>query len=191
MLGKGLVFGKFLPVHAGHLALIAFAAARCQRLVVSMSIRPDDPIDPALRLGWLRTLLADHPQIEVVGVADDFSDDTLPLEESTRQWADFIRRRFPDVDAFFCSEAYGEPLARHLGRPGIMFDMPRQQVPVAASLIRRHPLRYWAFIPAVEGPISCRKYACTGPRARASPRWPRSWPRTTAPASCPKWRGEC
>lgn len=152
-------------MHQGHLALIEFAAAQCQSLVVSMSIRPDDAIDPTLRLGWLQTLLADRPTIEVVGVADDFSDDSLPLEEATAQWAVFIRRRFPDVEAFFCSESYAEPLSRHLGRPGILFDPDRQRIPVAASAIRRHPFRYWSFIPGVVRPYFVQKICLYGPES--------------------------
>jgi HTH-type transcriptional repressor of NAD biosynthesis genes len=154
-----------MPVHQGHLALIEFAAAQCQQLVVSMSIRPDDAIGPELRLNWLRTLVADWPTIEVVGVLDDFSDDTLPLEQATQQWAAFIRLRFPDVEAFFCSEAYAEPLARHLGRPGILFDLSRQRVPVAASAVRRHPFRYWEFIPPVVRPYFVQKICLYGPES--------------------------
>ncbi len=162
---KGLVFGKFMPVHAGHIALIEFAATCCDTLIVSMSYTPHDPIDPALRLSWLQTLFGHRPTIEIVSEPDDFHDETLPLEEATKLWADFIRHRFPDIDGFICSEAYGEPLSRHLGLPVIYFDTVRQRVPVSATLIRQYPFRYWDFIPAVVRPYFVKKVCLYGPES--------------------------
>ncbi len=154
-----------MPVHAGHLALIEFAATCCDHLVVSMSYTPNDPIPPALRLSWLQTLFGHRPAIELVSEPDDFHDETLPLDEATKHWAAFIHRRFPDVDGFICSEAYGEPLSRHSGLPVIYFDMARQRVPVSATLIRQHPFRYWDFIPAVVRPYFVKKVCLYGPES--------------------------
>lgn len=161
----GLIFGKFMPVHTGHLALIAFAAQRCHRLTVSMSVTPDDPIAPDHRLGWLRTLLAGQPNIDIVAEADDFHDPTLPIYEATRHWAAFIRRRFPTVTAFFCSEVYGEPLSHHLGLPCIYFDKARQLVPVSATQIRAQPAQYWDFIPKIVRPYFVKKVCLYGPES--------------------------
>ena len=161
----GLVFGKFMPVHRGHLALIAFAAQRCDRLTVSISVTPDDPIAPDLRLGWLRTLLANWPAVEVVAEADDFHDPALPMDEATRHWAAFIRRRFPTVTVFFCSEDYGDPLSQHLGLPCIYFDKARQLVPVSATQIRAQPAQYWDFIPEIVRPYFVKKVCLYGPES--------------------------
>lgn len=162
---KGLVFGKFMPPHQGHLALIDFAATQCDSLVVSMSYTPTDPIAPALRLGWLQRLLAQRPNIEVVMEADDFHDPILPIVEATRHWAAFIKRRFPDVGVFFCSEAYGEPLSQHLGIPCVLFDPDRRQVPISASMIREKPLRHWEMIPDVVRPYFVKKVCLYGPES--------------------------
>lgn len=161
----GLVFGKFLPVHTGHLALIDFARKQCDHLIVSMSYTPDDPIAPALRLGWLTELLAPFPTIDVVAEADDFHDPTLPLWEATKLWAAFIKRRFPTVSVFFSSEAYGIPLAHHSGLRHVAFDPARQQVPVSATQIRQYPFDYWDFIPAVVRPYFVKKICLYGPES--------------------------
>jgi HTH-type transcriptional regulator, transcriptional repressor of NAD biosynthesis genes len=161
----GLVFGKFMPVHTGHLALIDFAVQRCDRLTVSVSYTPDDPIQPDLRLGWLRTLLADRPTIDIVAEADDFHDPALPIYEATRHWAAFIRRRFPTVTAFFCSEDYGDPLSHHLGLLCIYFDKARKIVPVSATQIRAQPARYWDFIPEIVRPYFVKKVCLYGPES--------------------------
>ena len=159
---KGLIFGKFMPVHHGHIALIEFAAAQCDHLIVSMNCTPTDPIDPERRMEWLRALFGHRNTIELVSVLDDFSDDDLPLWEATRLWSDFIKRRFPDIDGFFCSEAYGEPLSQHLGVPCIWFDPERQQVPVSATQIRQYPARYWDYIPEVVRPFFVKKICLYG-----------------------------
>jgi HTH-type transcriptional repressor of NAD biosynthesis genes len=159
---KGLLFGKFMPVHQGHMALIEFAATQCDYLIVSMNCTPTDPIDPERRMEWLRALFGHRGNIELVSVLDDFSDDNLPLWEATRLWSDFIKQRFPDIDGFFCSETYGQPLSQHLGLPCIWFDPERQRVPVSARQIRQHPARYWQYIPAVVRPYFVKKICLYG-----------------------------
>jgi HTH-type transcriptional repressor of NAD biosynthesis genes len=161
----GLVFGKFMPVHTGHLALIDFAVKQCDRLIVSMSYMPDDPIAPERRLAWLTELLAPYPTIELVAELDDFHDPTLPLYEATRLWAVFIKRRFPEVKVFFTSEEYGIPLAHHSGLRHVSFDPARQHVPVSATLIRQHPFQYWSYIPEAVRPYFVKKICLYGPES--------------------------
>lgn len=161
----GLVFGKFMPVHQGHLALIEFARRQCDRLIVSMTVTSQDEISPDLRLRWLTELLAPYPAIELVAESDDFHDPTLPLWEATKLWAAFIKRRFPAVSVFFSSEDYAIPLAYHSGLTHIAFDPPRQQVPVSATLIRQQPTQYWAYIPEIVRPYFVKKVCLYGPES--------------------------
>ncbi|QMW02680.1 AAA family ATPase [Spirosoma foliorum] len=161
----GLVFGKFMPVHTGHLALIEFARKQCDQLIVSMTISPDDVISPDLRLQWLTELLAPYSTIEVVAETNEFHDPTLTLWDATKLWAAFIKRRFPDVSVFFSSEEYAVPLAHHSGLQHVSFDPPRQQVPVSATLIRQQPACYWDYIPAVVRPYFVKKICLYGPES--------------------------
>ena len=161
----GLVFGKFMPVHQGHLALIEFARKQCDRLIVSMSVTPDDPIAPDLRLRWLTELLAPYSTIEVVSEADDFHDPTLSIWEATKLWAAFIKHRFPAVSVFFSSEGYAIPLAHHSGLRHVSFDPTRQQVPISATLIRQKPFLYWDYIPDVVRPYFVKKICLYGPES--------------------------
>ncbi|GAB4030380.1 AAA family ATPase [Spirosoma gilvum] len=161
----GLVFGKFMPVHKGHLALIEFARRQCDQLIVSMTVTPDDVIPPELRLRWLTELLVPYPTIQVVAESDDFHDPALPLWEATKLWAAFIKRRFPTVSVFFSSEAYAIPLAHHSGLIHIAFDPPRQQVPISATLIRQQPTKYWDYIPDIVRPYFVKKVCLYGPES--------------------------
>lgn len=149
---KGLVFGKFMPIHNGHLALINFAAAQCETLIVSMSYTINDPISPKLRYEWLEKIFENTPNITLAFVLDDFNDEGLSLFEATKQWAIFIQNRFPNIEAFFCSEDYGAPLSHHLGIPCVIFDKARTQVPISATLIRANPTQYADFLPEIVRP---------------------------------------
>src|SRR6478735_3737924 len=94
---RGLVIGKFMPLHQGHIALIRFAASHCDELIVSMSYRPDDPIAGHLRFSWVKEIFQDTPSIKPSMVVDDFDDETLAWPERTRIWSAFIKRTFPPV----------------------------------------------------------------------------------------------
>jgi HTH-type transcriptional repressor of NAD biosynthesis genes len=162
---KGLVFGKYMPVHKGHLALIEFAKSHCDQIIVSMSFTLDDPIDHQLRFGWLKEIFKEQKNIEVVEKIDDFHDDSLPIFEATKSWAIFIHNKFPDIDAFFCSEDYGEPLSFHLGLPCFIFDKNRDNVSISATKIRQNPYKYWNFIPGIVQPYFIKKICLYGPES--------------------------
>lgn len=162
---RGLVIGKFMPVHKGHLALIDFASKQCDRLIVSMSFTHADPIPSHIRLQWLQQLLQSNPKIQVEISLDDFDDESLPLVERTKIWAGFIKKRFPKIDVLISSEEYGIPFAQHLGVPHIMFDQDRKHQPVSATMIRQHPLAYWDFIPKLVQPYFVKKICFYGPES--------------------------
>jgi HTH-type transcriptional repressor of NAD biosynthesis genes len=158
---RGLVIGKFMPLHHGHIALINFAAARCDELIVSMSYTDQDPIDPDLRLGWIKSMFTD-PRIRIAKIKDDFDDETLALDERTALWAPVMKRTYPPINILFSSEAYGEPFARHLQAEHVAFDPDRTIVPVSATKIRNHPFQYWEHIPAVVRPYFVKKICFYG-----------------------------
>ena len=81
---RGLVIGKFMPIHNGHIALINFAAAQCDELIVSMSFTPNDPIDPKLRFNWIKEIFKTRASIKPAIITDDFDNDTLTLEPRTK-----------------------------------------------------------------------------------------------------------
>ena len=162
---RGLVIGKFLPLHLGHIALIQFAASQCEELIVSMSFTPNDPIDPVLRFSWITETFKDQPGIKPEIVPDDFDDESLPMAERTKIWSAFIRKRFPIIDLVFSSEEYGESFGQALGVPHIAFDIPRRRFPVSAKVIRERPFLHWAHIPDVVRPYFVKKVCFYGPES--------------------------
>jgi HTH-type transcriptional repressor of NAD biosynthesis genes len=162
---RGLVIGKFMPIHYGHIALIQFAAQQCDEVIVSMSSTPEDPIDPHLRFSWIMEIFKAEITIKPNMIVDDFDDATLPLEKRTTAWARVMQQVYPTIDYIFSSEAYGEPFARQLRAKHISFDAERKKFPVAASLIRNAPLTYWNFIPDVVKPFYVKKICFYGPES--------------------------
>lgn len=162
---RGLVIGKFMPLHAGHIALIQFAAAQCDELIVSMSYTAQDPIDPKLRFSWIVRTFSNNPTIRPELSLDDFDDDALPLGKRVLLWRQFIEKRFPSIHLLFSSEEYGEPFANALGVPHVSFDPVRKSFPVSATLIRAKPFDYWSFIPTIVRPFFTKKICFYGPES--------------------------
>lgn len=162
---RGLIIGKFLPVHKGHLGLISFAARQCDELIVSMSEAASDPIDAKIRIMWLRQLTSQWQNVKVYSLRDDFDREDLPWPERTKIWAGVINRTYGHIDKVFSSEEYGEYFARNLGAFSIVFDRERKMFPVAASLIRSSPFRYWEFIPEIVRPYFVKKMCFYGPES--------------------------
>src|SRR5512137_2758917 len=112
---SGLVIGKFLPLHDGHLALIRFAAERCGRLTVLVGARPDEPVPGPLRLEWVREACAPYPAVVVDYCEDDLPDAPQSDRGVARAWAAYLKKRYPGVGAVFSSERYGDYLAEDMG----------------------------------------------------------------------------
>ena len=159
---RGLVIGRFLPPHAGHVALIEFAATQCDELIVSISDTQGEPIDARLKLAWLKKIFIGQSKVKFALLEDHFDDETIPLNERTKIWAENIAEKYPAVDFVFSSEEYGEPLARHLGAKHILFDVDRKNFPVSGSLIRKSPFQYWNFIPDVVKPFFVKRICFYG-----------------------------
>jgi len=162
---RGLVIGKFMPLHRGHLALIEFAAGQCDELIVSLSWTTADPIPGALRFDWLRSELAKWPKVAAEISIDDFDNEELPWGERIKLWSAFLRGRFPAIDVIFSSEDYGPKLADELGATHVAFDPTRTRIPVSGTLIRKKPFHYWDFIALSARPYFVRRICFYGPES--------------------------
>ena len=135
-----------MPVHKGHVALVEYACSHCDEVIVSMSFMPDDPIPGELRFSWLRDAIKHERKALPFAILDDFDVDSLPLEDRTKLWSEFIQCTYPKIDVVISSEDYGPPFAQRLGATHLSFDPGRTRVRVSASLIRNKPMTYWDYI---------------------------------------------
>lgn len=159
---RGLVIGKFMPVHTGHIALIKFARRYCDELIVSMTYTPADPIDGQLRFNWVKEIFKDDSNIIPEISLDNFDNEWLPMEERVKIWAGFLKTRFRRVDLVFSSEVYGGLLANELNASHNLFDINRTLIPVSATQIRASPFTYWQYIPKEVRPYYVKKVCFYG-----------------------------
>lgn len=145
----GLVLGKFMPLHNGHLGLINFAARHCDTLTVLLCAEKKEIIPGHVRLQWLKKEIAGNSIIELF----EYSDEELPNTsvssiEVSSKWSAVLKERYPFVNIIFASEQYGNFLAALMNISCMLYDEKRIRFPVSASQISEHPFAYWEHIPA-------------------------------------------
>lgn len=159
----GLVLGKFMPLHAGHLALIRFAAARCDFLYVLLCYNDaTEPIAGATRWAWLQAELADEPTISIGYTDVDLPNTSVSSRAVSAVWTDYLKTRFTDVTTFFSSEPYGKYVADYWGIAYENFDIARNNIPISGTQLREKPLTNWAFLAKAAQPFFVQKIAIVG-----------------------------
>jgi HTH-type transcriptional regulator, transcriptional repressor of NAD biosynthesis genes len=165
---RGLVVGKFAPLHRGHELVIRQAMAACEELVIVSYSKPElADCQAERREQWLeasfpaaRRLVLTDDRLARLQLEGEFM--TMPpnnAHASThRRFVGFLCRRVlgVEVDAVFTSEDYGEGFAAELtadfrekGRGTLVHhvcvDEARRTVPVSGTLIRSdvHAHRQW------------------------------------------------
>ena len=161
----GFVFGKFLPFHKGHQALIEFAAVQCDKLSVLICCSDQEQLSAALRLQWMQQTFNNNPKIQLQVLA--YKESELPnSSESSRTisqlWSNKFKTILPEVDLLVSSEPYGEYVAESMGIAHRPFDQARLQVPISATLIRSNPHQYWDYLPDAVKPYYQQKVVILG-----------------------------
>lgn len=154
---RGLVVGKFSPLHRGHELLLGRAEAACAELFIISYSQPEFPgCGPEERATWLADLF---PPARRLVVTADLLRKCLPGVELPANDADErTHRRFcgllcreifgATVEAVFTSEDYGDSFARELTRffretdPAapevrhVLVDLARTAVPISGTAVR-------------------------------------------------------
>lgn len=162
---NGLVFGKFMPVHEGHLSLINFAKKNCDTLYVVLCYHRKEVIAGEIRLKWMQEALSNYSNIGLLPFEydnDELPDTSESSVEVSNIWAKAFKKILPQVDVVFTSEEYGNYLADAMQILHIFFDKYRTQIPVSGSLIRSNPFKYWELICSVARPYFVKKIAILG-----------------------------
>jgi len=155
----GVIIGKFMPPHLGHMHLIEQARRHVDELFVLVCSLPDEPIPGDVRFEWMKEL---RPDSTVIHVTDRNPSEPHEHPEFWEIWTDTIRRRVPNPDMVFSSEDYGDELARRLGARHMAIDPSRETFPVSGSSIRKDPFGNWKFIPEAVRPWFTGRVVLTG-----------------------------
>ena len=149
---RGLVLGKFYPLHAGHSVLIRTALTRCDEAIVMVLASQVESIPLQDRMDWVAE---EHPNAVVVGGMDD---DEVDFDSPAAWDAHMItiRRLLPaSVDAVFTGDPYGAELAARLDATWVSLD--RRQTPVMGRAVRADLDRQWSALgPAVRASLTQR-----------------------------------
>ncbi|MCO4294224.1 AAA family ATPase [Solitalea sp. MAHUQ-68] len=162
---KAFVFGKFLPFHTGHEALIRFALSKCDFLTVLVCCSDKEAIDGSLRKSWIEESFADHKILDIRIM--NYNEDELPntsvsSREVSKVWSDQFKVLLPDYNLLITSEPYGDYVAEFMGIKHICFDRERKMVPVSATAIRNNTVANWNFLSKGAKPFFCVKVVLLG-----------------------------
>ena len=154
---RGLVVGKFSPLHKGHELLLQRAEAACAELfIISYSLPEFSGCGSEERTAWLGELF---PRAHRLVVTSELLRERLPgvelpandaNERTHRRFCGLLCREIfrTTVDAVFTSEDYGEGFARELTRffresdsttrevRHILVDLARTASPISGTAIR-------------------------------------------------------
>lgn len=147
----GLILGKFLPPHAGHLYLVHRALQDCEKVYLLLCSQTTEPIPGIYRHRWLRLIYQNEcltGHLILRHITEEISDAHRDNPDAPRIWAQKVREHVSGkIDRVYTSEAYGTQFADALSATLVSVDPGRDQVPVSATDIREHPLHYWSYIP--------------------------------------------
>lgn len=137
---KGVVIGKFYPLHKGHEYLIETAIKNSEHLYIIICTKESEKPNPSTRLKWMKELY-NRPNITVKHIVDIYDQNDSEL------WAKLTKETigcYPDV--VFTSENYGHEYARYLKCDHELVDLERIKIPISGTLIRNNPYQYWDYL---------------------------------------------
>ena len=147
---NGFTFGKFLPFHKGHEALMAFAPGQCDHFTVLVCSSDREMIPGEERARWITSVLPSGVEVRVFNYREsDLTNTSVSSDAVSKEWAAVFSSLLPEADLLITSEPYGELVAGHMGIRHVPFDPGRVLIPISAERICAAPLVYWSFLPAV------------------------------------------
>lgn len=162
---RAFVFGKFLPFHKGHEAMMRFALEHCDRLSVLICCSDRENIPCDVRKLWISETFAGEKRLEVDVFSyseADFPNTSVSSREVSAQWSALFKAKYPEHRLLVTSEPYGAYVAEYMGIKHLPFDPERRLIPVSATKIRHAPRAYWRLLPDAVKPWYAQKVAILG-----------------------------
>lgn len=147
---KAFVFGKFLPFHKGHEAMIKFALTKCDFLTVLVCCSDKESIPDRLRKAWIEKAFEKENNIEIRTfkyLESELPNTSTSSESVSKIWSDVFKKQFPDYSLLITSEEYGNFVAAFMTIQHIAFDIPKQLYPVSATAVRNDVFNNWQYVP--------------------------------------------
>lgn len=159
----GMLLGKFLPPHMGHVFLGEFAQNYVEHLTIVVGTLEREPIPGHLRFQWMQELF---PHANVVHLDKDLPQEPSEHPDFWNIWRTELQNILPAApDYVFASEQYGHRLAQELGGTFIPVDPSRNNRRVSGTKVRNNPFKYWDLIPHVVRPYYLKRVCIFGPES--------------------------
>lgn len=173
MYKTGVLAGKFLPPHRGHLSAIINAATQCEILYVVVSHSDSqteklckdsrcDYMSGIMRATWLSQELQGFDHIKVL-LLDESNIPEYP--NGWAEWSQMLKEIVPaKIDVLFG----GEPDYKKVNNiwfpesDYVLFDFSRERYPISATMIRNNPLEHWDYILGSARPFFAKKILIAG-----------------------------
>ncbi|MFN8295455.1 MAG: AAA family ATPase [Chitinophagales bacterium] len=162
---RGLIIGKFYPLHVGHLGLIKFAQSRCDELLILICVSDKESISGEIRKKWISESFLSSLKLNPVIVnynESDLPNTSISSTEVSKIWASYIKKNFDPFDFVFSSEPYGYFLAEELNCVHVEYDIGRINENISASRIRENPFVNWDYISDSAKPFYVKKICLYG-----------------------------
>ena len=148
---NALIFGKFAPLHYGHIHLIQTALDHSgveDRVYVLVSDNPEIAIASSIvRAQWIRESIVDG-RLRVIPTGE-FPPSGRSVEAQRANFV-YMCQMLPEgvcIDRVYCNEWYGAHIARDFGAQWVQVDPQRCRYPISATQIRDDPRRHAEFLP--------------------------------------------
>lgn len=162
-MSRGLVLGKFMPLHKGHEALIETALNMCDKLVVLICSEKDEPIQGYKRHYNLARAFNGNDRITI----EWFDRRELPqLPEDDPEFWDKWKGALSELGQFdyvFGGEPYVKDLGLNLNAAPVM--LPRNLIEISGTEIRENPKAYWGFLANESKHLYQKRVCLLGPES--------------------------
>jgi HTH-type transcriptional repressor of NAD biosynthesis genes len=144
---KAFVFGKFMPFHKGHEAMIRFALSKCDFLTVLVCASDKETVPGQLRQSWISETFAEEKNIQVDYIESELPNSSVSSTAISEVWAKVFTKLLPGYSLLITSEPYGEYVAGFMNIQHIPFDNSKTLYPVSATAVRNDLMANWKFLP--------------------------------------------
>lgn len=166
---NGLVLGKFMPAHNGHLHLIDTAIEQCEMVYVMVCSLKSEPIDGKLRWSWLQMIYHGYKNVKIIHCEDENPqkpEECSSVDEFYHEyWLPSVFSRIDSLDSVFTSEEYGDEFAEYLEVEHVLVDLERKKHPVSGTMVRNDAFAMWEHIPDVVKPFFTKRIVVVGPES--------------------------
>ena len=160
---NGIVIGRFMPLHAGHIALIRTALSLVDHLTVIICWQPRDAVSAVVRIQWMLEMF---PSIRVVALETPAPRDAAGSPAGIARLAGQLGELHPrPIDQMIASDRGQAEIGAALGARFVTIDPDHQAVPVRSADIRANPLTRWRFIPPAVRPYYAPTICLHGPES--------------------------